>query len=338
MTEDEIRLITIKATTEGVDQAVSDLNKITTAQGDLSVVSDTTTKATTSVQNALNKYQMTLDGNYRAQNQFNTAQLAITRGFNEGLIPLGRFNDLSALNAARFAAMSAAGNVWEKDAGKIGEVMGVVEARAVGMASNFGIMGAALTVLGPVGIAVGAVLGIVAVGIYEAKQAADALSASALGLRQFSETTGISTLNLQALTNAAADLGVSSDRVKSFVERFTVSLDGLRNGSGTLFTALTKIDPELVRQMAAAKDTTTAFDILSTAYQNATSAAQKNALARAAGGGKGGGSADVGLILGDVATKGGLDALAQGMTTFGILTSEQINRWTDMDAQINATM
>ncbi len=336
-TEDEIRTLTLKATTDGVDEASAKLGQLADSTGAVADATDNSSKSSLSAASALDKQQRALDPVYRASQQLTATQKDLDRAHSQGLISLDRYNVLSAQAADRFHVLSTAGNAWSRDAGKISEVFGVMEARALGVASNFGIMGAALTVLGPVGIAAGAALGLLVVGMYEAKQAADALAQKALGLSQFSELTGISTTNLQALTSAAEQLGVGSDRTRTFVERFTVSFEALKTGSGPLFTALAKIDPELVRQMGTAKDTTTAFNLLAQAYASATTESQKAALARAAGGGKGG-SGDAGLVLGSVASSGGLDRAAASMDTFGVLTSDEIQRWAKMDTQIAATL
>jgi hypothetical protein len=77
---EEIRLLTIKAVTEGVDKATADLNKLSEAQAGLTIESDKSSKASTSVKNTLENQSKSVDSAFLAQNQFNVAQLAFTRG------------------------------------------------------------------------------------------------------------------------------------------------------------------------------------------------------------------------------------------------------------------
>ncbi len=83
---DEIRTLTVRAVSDGVDKVVAELNEVAAAQGNVTAVSEVSARAQTTVRNALERNQMSLDANYRANTIFNRSQLEITRGFNEGMI------------------------------------------------------------------------------------------------------------------------------------------------------------------------------------------------------------------------------------------------------------
>ena len=308
---DEIRTLTIKTLSEGVDQVVADLNKLSKAQGDVAVVSDTSSKATTSVSNALQKQQMSLDTNFRAQQQYNAAQLAITRGYNEGMISLDRYNQLSALNTTRLNDAAGAHS-------KLQGAMSGVSGQLVAMAAGAGPVGIFLAALGPWGVVAALGLTAVAAAFGEAQRTTQLLAAEAVNLEKFKETTGLSTDALQALTQAAARHGVQADQTMAAIVRFTTSWEQARQGGGAFLTQLQKIDPGLADQMQRTKDVATAIDLYVLAIQKADAAgdiAARNQLMRA-GGGRGGVAAFTG-VAGAISDAGGLAGLTQNAVDAG---------------------
>ena len=104
----------------------------------------------------------------------------------------------------------SASSVAERDLGKMSEVLGVLEARATGMASNFGIMGSLLTVMGPEGIAAAAGVGAIVVAIDKMIESANRMGELAQSLTNIADTAGITTTQLQGLQIAGDRVGISS--------------------------------------------------------------------------------------------------------------------------------
>jgi hypothetical protein len=315
---DEIRTLTIKAISEGIDQTVADLNKLSKAQGDVAVVSDTSSKASTSVSNALQKQQMSLDTTYRAQQQHNTAQLAITRGYNEGMISLDRYNQLSALNTTRLNDATVAHS-------KLQGAMSGVSGQLVAMAAGAGPVGIFLAALGPWGVVAALGLTAVAAAFAEAQRTTQLLAVEAVSLEKFKETTGLSTDALQALTQAAARHGVQADQTMAAIVRFTTSWEQARLGGGAFLTQLQKIDPGLADQMQRTKDVAAAIDLYVLAIQKADAAgdiAARNQLMRA-GGGRGGVAAFTG-VANAITDAGGLAGLTQNAVDAGKVINDSL--------------
>jgi hypothetical protein len=79
--------------------------------------------------------------------------------------------------------------------------------------------------MGPIGLAVGIALGAATLGFKQVADAALALADRAGKLKDFSETTGLSIAQLQALGQAGSQVGVSADAINRGLERFSVAMD-----------------------------------------------------------------------------------------------------------------
>lgn len=211
------------------------------------------------------------------------------------------------------------------------KIAGVLESRMLGLGSNLGFFGQILQVTGSGGLAAAAGIGAVAVVIDQLVSSAERMGAFAQQLQNISNVAGISTTSLQALQNEAVGFGVSADQTGQFLENFTKQLQGVRQGSGTLYTQLLKIDPALAAQLSTTKDTTTALNLLAQAYTKAGSS--QNALASAAGGGRNAGQ--VGLLLGDIASKGGVDGVTSSVNQLDLITTKQTTHWAELKTQID---
>lgn len=176
------------------------------------------------------------------------------------------------------------------------------------MSAGAGVAGRVLSSLGPVGIAVAAVVGAVSIAFWKGAEAAEAFGDKSKKLREAAESAGLTITQFKLLSSLGSKVGLDSDQTATFVERLTVSFDALRNGGGPLFDQLVKIDEQLVRDVGNARNTAEAIDILAGAYSRATDQAQRNALARAIGGR---GGIPGGRLLQSVFDAGGLDQLEQ---------------------------
>ena len=202
-----------------------------------------------------------------------------------------------------------------------------------------GPVGVFLAGMGPWGLAAAAGIGLVAAGLSKASEMAHELGTHAIELQHYAETTGLATDQIQALTQAAALHGVQAEQTVSSIEKFTAAWEQLRNGGGTMLDEIRKVDAGLADQMQRTKDSATAFDLLTQAISKASAAgdiAQRNALAKAAGG-RGGIAALVG-ISSATTDAGGLGALTSNAAAQGgILDPQLINRLHTLQAELEET-
>ncbi len=166
--------------------------------------------------------------------------------------------------------------------------------RVQAAAGSFGTLGNALTVLGPGGLAVAAVIGTVIAVFNSASNAAHALADKAKELREFSEATGLSTTQFQALRSEAGKFGIDSETLASGLQKFTSGFQQLRLGQGDLLTQINRINPALASQMQTAQDAATAFTLFGRAVSQTDNIFQRNALLKA---GLGKGSAVFGAFF-----------------------------------------
>jgi hypothetical protein len=244
---------------------------------------------------------------------------AVTKATDQANAAAARHAAAAALEAREIAGLSRASGV----------LIGQLEASA----ASLGRLGGYLSSFGLAGVAVGASLAAVVITVRSLMEAANRMGELSRQLRDSAQTIGINTDQLQALNIAAAASGVSAEANTMAFARFTVQLDQLRShGTGPLFTELNeKVGPELVRQLAATKDSTSAIDLLASAYARATDQAQKNAIARAAFGRQGFAE---GRILTAIDTAGGLNAYKAGLNATDMLTQDQIKHWALLSIEI----
>lgn len=241
--------------------------------------------------------------------------------------------------AAALRALDAAARQPDAGLSALDKLIAGLRERVVGMAVSIGPAGQALIALGPVGVAAAAGIGAV-IGIIDKMAAAsNALADKAIGVRNFAEIVGLSTDQVQALVEAGARLGRSPEQVQSFVERFTTQMGQLRRGAGELRAEILRIDPALAGQLATAKTTAEAWNLVARAYKAADDAGdlfRRNAIARAIGGQRGG--LGTGALLGLTADVGGINALTQQEIKSGsILSPESVGKLALLRTEINNT-
>lgn len=323
-TDDVVRTVTIKTVSDGAPQATKDLQDLAAAQQGVAVASDTTSKSTLSAASALNKLQNQLDPSYRSATQLNNAQTTLGKAFDQGLVSVDRYNQLMALASTRF---DAAG----KSASPLAAALTGVKTQMVALSAGLGPVGVALASLGPIGLAAGAAFGVASAGFALLKDQANEAGQWAQTLQQSADIIGLNTTQIQALNEAAAQVGVSANDNVSAFEKFSVALGQLKDGSGTLYTELLKVNPQLVNQLSVTKDSATAWNLLAQAYSSAN--AQQQALITRAAFGRGG--AAQGQVLLSTAAAGGIGGLVSANQEDAISQS-QIKQWADLTTQINS--
>ena len=198
------------------------------------------------------------------------------------------------------------------------------------LATGLGPTGVILAGFGPAGLAVAAAIGLVSSAFESLVAGADDLARRATALQSFATATGISTDQVQALDSAAAGFGITSDTVARDLETFASSVGQAQQGTGTLFTSLMKVNPQLALQVSGAHDVAQAFNLVATAYKSAAdagNAAGAASISRAAFGRNGAAAGPA--LLGGTAQAGGLgqlgaDAAASGDTISATLIPQLV--------------
>jgi hypothetical protein len=192
-----------------------------------------------------------------------------------------------------------------------------LKSRVEGTAQSIGPLGTLLTGLGPIGIAAAAGIGAAVAIVYEMSKAASELAQRAEGIRDFASATGFTTMQVQALSAEGAKFGVGNEQLSSGLQRMSVYLEQAHRATGALYDDLSRINPRLADQVAAAKDVASAYDLIGRAIRQANAAgdtSQANSLARAAFGRDFGGQ---GVLAADVSAQGGVNSLASSYQAAG---------------------
>ena len=251
-----------------------------------------------------------------------------------------RFASQTTATTAAAAGLDLIGgklNIAKVSSSAMAEVMATMQRQVLALATGMGPMGVILSSLGPEGLAAAAAIGAAAAGFQLLSAGADDLAHKAVALQTFATATGISTDEIQALDQAGAAFGVTSDTVAKGMQNFAASVGQAQQGSGELFSSLLRINPQLAIEVSAAKSVGQAWDIVAQAYQaaaNAGNAAGAASIGRAALGR--GGAASAPALLGGTAQVGGLyqfgaDAAAAG----GTISNSLIPQLAALNAQLD---
>lgn len=326
MADDVQSTITIKATTEGLDEAKAKLSQLAQAQDGVAVASDKQSRLQTSAASGLERWSRTLDEGYRNSKNFEKAQSDLGKAVDQGLVSQERADTLLGLAEKKYTSAGGA-------AGLFAVAQKNLNYQMVALAGGLGLVGTALSAFGPWGLAAAAGIGLVSNAASHLSEVATAAGQKAIELRKFSDVTGLGITQIKTLTKAAGELGIDSDQVTTGIERFTVQLDHASRGSGELYDQVRRISRSLADELAAAKTTAEAWNVLARARQQADPG-QRNALSRAA---FGRGGIELGLLLDKTAGAGGIDDLALKMGKLAGATDEQTRRWAQLQSQITAT-
>lgn len=227
--------------------------------------------------------------------------------------------------------LNAAGQAPAAGLKAVSSIVEDLKSRATGLAFSLGPVGTGLVQLGPIGLAAGAALGLVAAVIGHVIDEANRLGSVSQSLRNLSETTGLAGTALQGLVNAGGQLGIESEKIESSLSRFTSQLDQMHQATGPLYDQIVKVNPAIADQMVKTRDAATAWNLLAQAY-TAADTAQRAAIARAA---FGRGGIGTGRLLEATAGAGGLDALSAQNSN--VLTDAQIKKFAELTSKIAET-
>lgn len=272
-----IRKITIQGSTQGVNEATDALNRFAVAQGNVAVVSDTSAKRALSAEQAYNRQTLSVVAGAREQANYEKAVKTAKAALDQGIISHSDYAARVDLLKDKFGQAGVGAKAFA--AATTG-----VSSQLIALSAGAGPVGVFLSALGPWGLAA-------AVGVGAAEQSLSAMSSAAHDLaqksqqlRDFSEATGLTTAQVQALRSEASKFGVDSDTAQNAIQNFTARFNDLRIGQGELLTQVRRLNPALADQMASVTNAGDALTLFGHALENVDNVFQRNSLVKAATG------------------------------------------------------
>lgn len=107
-------------------------------------------------------------------------------------------------------------------------------------------------------------------------------SEAGAALKEASQRAGVTADNYAQLQFVAGQAGVSQEEFTGAMDKFNKTLGEAKRNTGSLFSLLAEVSPELLQQLKGAKDTGQAFDIYVRAMRRMPDANKRAALAAAA--------------------------------------------------------
>jgi len=239
-------------TSTGADQVAGEMNKVAEAQ-------TTTEKSALNLDRQFQSLERRFNEQIRAQqdyakvvNQVNAAVAqnpALMQRGNEIIAAAGeKYGQLGRVQTAYLQTQRAATLAAEEYAGELGS------------------LGMVLGSLHPAMLPVVAALGAAYLSFEKAKEAANEFGKEMINLRNTSQAIGLTTTQLQAFQEKAGLAGVSEEKARQGLERFSVQMDQVRQRGGPLYEMLTRIDSGLAEQIVRAHDAETEIKLLAQAY------------------------------------------------------------------------
>jgi hypothetical protein len=319
--QDAVSRLTIQTSAPGADAAADSMNRVAEAMGGVTVSSSSMEKGTSSLDSKFASIERRYNDQVKALQDYQKIQNTVNAAVAQNPALLDRGNAVLAVAKQRYDDATGSQSLFAKS------LVGV-QSQMVALSAGLGPVGTGLAALGPVGLVVGAALALVSAGFSELKDQANAAGEWAATLQNAANVTGLNTTQLQALNEVSASVGVSANDNISAFERFSVSLGQLKDGTGTLYTQLLKVNPALVSQLLVTRNAADAWNLLATAYANANQQ-QQPLISRAAFGRNG---AAEGAVLQVTANAGGINNLS----TENTVSTDQIAKWAQLTTQINA--
>src|SRR5262245_36073947 len=245
------------------------MNKVAASQ-------TTTEKSALNLETQFNKIEQRFNAAAKAAADYEAVQRKVNAAVAQNPALMERGNAILAEAASRYGQLSRTQQIYA-------EAQGAINAQAQAFAGQLGGMGQALGSIGTVGLAAAAGIGAVVTAFKAASDQAHDLGQKAVDLKKFSDVTGFSTNQVQALRIEAGKLGISSEDAESAMQRFTISFEELRQGGGRALEVLRRYKPDIADQMQQTESAARAVSLLSQAFQG-LSVSEQNALSRAFGG------------------------------------------------------
>lgn len=321
---DVIRTLTIRAQTEGTDQAAASVKKLAAEQEGLAAASVKTEKATLSVDAALARTERRYDQEARAAKELARVQQDLNAAREAGRISQQRQNELMAM---AIRAHNTAGAAAKQQSQAIQEL----STASQGLAGNLGAVGGILARMGPAGLAVAAAVG-ATVGIFVAASVAALKFAEDMGkLADAADTVGVTVEQLRALQLTAGEVGVSAEQLDTGLGKFAATLGQVRDGNEGAVKSFDRLAPGLAGAVREAKNTEQALNLVFEALRKADAAGA--ALGAKELFGKQG--------LGFVRIAGATDSIAElesNINKLDVVTTAQAKGWDQLGDSISKNM
>lgn len=278
-TQEAIRRLTIQTSAPGADQAAASLRGVQGALDGVTVASTNTDKATLSLDSKFASIERRYNTALRNQQDYAKLQTQVNLAVAQNPALQDRANAVLASAADRYGQVTGAQKAF-------GIASQTVNLQVAALASGLGLSGQVLSAFGPQGFAAAVALGAVQAALSLASDKAHELAQKAKELTEFSEATGLTTTQFQALRSEAGKFGIDSETLASGLTKFTAGFENLRLGQGDLLTQIRRINPAIADQMQQTTDAATAFTLFGKAVEQTDNIFQRNALLKA-GMGKG---------------------------------------------------
>jgi hypothetical protein len=325
--QDAIKRLIYQFSSVGADQLVADQNKVADANANIAATSQTASTASLSLEKSFDSLERRYVTTVRAQQDFEAVQTKVNAAVAQNPALQERANVVLDAAKAKLEAASGSADLLSKITDKARESM-------AGFALEGGAVGGILGSFGPWGIAAAAAVGLVSAAFDYLNEHASKFGEASIGIKNFGQVSGITATQVRGLQEAAEKAGESGDSIATSFERFTVNLESARDGTGSLFDSIQKINPALAVQIASTKSSADAWDILAKATNSTTDATTRAALARAAFGK--GGVADVPVLIA-TDNAGGLAAYSEEVQKATGITDQLTLHTAQLAVQIEAT-
>ncbi|SNS36076.1 hypothetical protein SAMN05216374_0972 [Tardiphaga sp. OK246] len=326
---DAIRRLVIQASAPGAAQATAELNALAAAQGGVAVASAVTERATTSLDSKFAAIERRYNSALRNQQEYAKIQRDVNAAVAQNPALQDRANAVLASAADRLGQVSGAQKAF-------GIATQTANLQIAAFASGLGLTGQVLSAFGPAGFGAAVALGAVQAALTLASDKAHEMAQKSKEIFEFSEATGLSTRQFQALRSEAGKFGIDSESLATGLTKFTAGFENLRLGSGDLLTQIRRINPAIAEQMQQTTDAATAFTLFGRAVEQTDNIFQRNALLKA---GMGRGAATFGAFFEsapDVAKlTAAFDAAGRGIDANLIVKLKQLQ--IDIDKTKSAT-
>ncbi|MCK1583273.1 hypothetical protein IVB03_27845 [Bradyrhizobium sp. 168] len=323
--QEAVRRLTIQTTAPGADAAAKSLGDVSKAMDGVTVSSSSTEKATLSLDQKFASLEKRYVAGVAAQAQYEKTQRLVNQAVAQNPALQDRANAILSAAKDRHDQLTNSQKA-------LGIVTSDLNARVQASAGSFGVVGNALTALGPYGLAAAATIGTLVAALNFASDAAHHLADKAKSLREFAESTGLTTQQVQALSSEAGKFGIDSDTLSGGLQKFTAGFQQLRLGTGDLLTQIRRINPALADQIQGAQDAATAFTLFGRAVAQTDNIFQRNALLKA---GLGKGSAIFGAFF---ETAPDVSALTNAFATAGKgIDDNMIKKLAQLQVEIDKT-
>lgn len=291
--------------------------------------SDEDVKATEAAAAAFENLKAKLDPVAKAQQEYAKFQADLNKVIAVNPSLQGKVNELLSLAAKHYEGVIEKAARLSPELNALQRSMFVLSGQFESGIEHLGRLGQFLSAFGATGVAVGASVGALVVAFELLSHHAERLGETALQLKAFATTTGLTVEEIQALEAAAQELGVSGEVTRTFFQRMTVNMGELSRATGVFYNELLSVNPVLAKQAVQAKSAQEVLDILVKALSQAGTEAGR--LANAIGGR---GAVQLLPLLKEISEAGDLQHFVDHMSKAIVLTKEETKALGDVTGHL----